>query len=127
MFVKWRKEFSVGVDALDDQHREILALINHLHEAIKSDTTDKAIGEITERLVAYTQTHFTDEEEHMSKIGYRGLEAHRKEHEDIKSRVGELQKKMNNGEITVMEVSVFLKQWFSNHILEVDRKYSQGA
>jgi hemerythrin-like metal-binding protein len=127
-FLTWTSEYSVGVEAMDRQHRHLVDLINQLHTAMKNGAPRSEIHDVFQGLAVYTQQHFTAEEAFMQRTGYQGLQGHQAQHRELISSLGILWKDFQAGRMTVsLELMKFLKQWLLNHILNSDRKYAPVA
>ena len=55
--IEWKNHYSVGVEAVDHEHRELIELINHLHERLLAGTEEPAVtaflGEIFRAIGAF--------------------------------------------------------------------------
>ena len=123
--IDWDQKYSVKVNAMDQEHKVLIDLINQLHEAMRSGQGKWVVGEILDGLINYTHTHFAHEEALMTQHAYPDLAAHKKVHQSLIQQVEDLQKKQQEGSLTLsMEVKTFLKDWLMNHIQGVDFKYS---
>jgi hemerythrin-like metal-binding protein len=58
----WDQSFAVGIPHVDAQHKQLFGIVNELHQAMKSGQSKSVVGQTLEKLVAYTVTHFKDEE-----------------------------------------------------------------
>jgi len=126
--IKWRDEFSVGVDAMDAEHKTIVRMINELNESMKNRSSDQEMGRIFRNLISYTQTHFASEERYMESIGYPGLESQRSEHAGLVRELAQLAREFKAGKLVIgKKLMGFLKDWLTNHILESDMKYAAFA
>lgn len=122
----WSQSLSVEDEALDAQHRQLVEILNQLHEAAAKGERPENLRPLLEALVQYTQTHFADEERHMERHGYSGLAAHRAEHEALTRRVLSTKARYEAGEqVELIELVEFLKQWLVSHILGSDKKYAR--
>jgi len=109
---------------MDEQHKKLFALINQLHEAMSAGKGKTVIGQVLNEMLDYTRTHFTAEEKVLEKVGYPGLAEQKKEHGIYINKIVEMQQKLQAGSLTVsMEASQFLRDWLTNHIMIVDKKY----
>ena len=125
VFFKWSPEFSVNIKAIDDQHQELVNILNRLFEAVFRREGDKAIAGILDALTSYTQTHFALEERLMRLAKYKDLESHIEEHKKLLDQLDQLAKKhMLEEKPIYFEMLGFLKSWLRGHILGVDMKYS---
>lgn len=123
-FFVWNSSYSVGVDAMDREHKRMVEIINDLYGAMRYGKGNEAIGRILDSLVAYTQTHFAHEERFMRETGYAAFEAHQREHGTLTGQVLEIQAKYRAGSVLSLEVMGFVKEWLVNHIQGSDRLYA---
>ena len=77
---EWNERYSVQVDSIDEQHRELVNMISALHEAMSKGKSKVVMAPLLEELTRYTKEHFSFEESLMRRAGYPGLEAHRLTH-----------------------------------------------
>jgi hemerythrin len=125
VFFKWLPEYSVGIKTIDSQHQELVNILNRLFVAVSKREGNKAIGEILDALMAYTQKHFTLEERLMQLAKYKDLEAHKLEHKKLIEQLDQLIKKhMLEDKPIYFEMMNFLKAWLRDHIQKVDTRYS---
>lgn len=120
----WQPEFEVGIPEVDDQHRELVALLNELHVAIREYHGNTTSREVLDRLADYTSTHFRMEEELMALSRYPGLEAHRQQHAELTRQLAELRHRMEvEGTPVAFELLEFLKNWLNQHITDCDKRF----
>lgn len=125
VFFKWSSEYSVNIKTIDDQHRELVNILNRLFLAVCKREGDKAIAGILDALVSYTQTHFALEERLMRQANYKDIESHIEEHRKLLEQLDQLVKKHLLEEKPIyFEMLSFLKTWLKGHIQGVDTKYS---
>ncbi len=122
--IEWNSDLSVNVAEIDKEHKKLVGLVNELHEAMKSGKGKEVLGKILTELEEYTKTHFSHEEEILGKHGYPAIFSHKKEHQNLISAVQEYKKKGEAGNLFTLEISKFLKDWLTNHILKTDKNYS---
>lgn len=124
--MEWTTKMSVGVTQFDDEHKKLVAMVNELFDAVQGGRGKDALGKILDGLIAYTKTHFANEERFMQQHGYPDMAAHRAEHEALARQVVEVQQKYHSGATATlsMEVMNFLKNWLVKHIQGTDRKYT---
>ena len=126
-YLEWSDAMSVNVAEIDNQHKRLIEMINILHDAIITRKGREIHEDIIKEMVQYTQTHFQTEERYMQKFGYPFLMNHRREHENFTEKALELQARVeNSGFILPLETLNFLRDWWKNHILGTDKKYSKN-
>lgn len=123
-FLQWSDKYSVGIDTFDQQHKQLIKLLNELHDAMMQGKGKEVLGSILDGLVSYTKVHFQSEEKVMTRFAYADLYNHKEEHKKLTDQVIEFQTKFNSGQ-AVMSVPLmqFLKDWLTHHILETDKHY----
>jgi hemerythrin-like metal-binding protein len=120
----WGPKYSVGVDAIDRQHKGLVETLNELHAAMMKGQANTVTGPLLRKLANYTRDHFTAEERMMSSTQYPGLAQHRIKHQDLTRQVEEFVGRFERGEISVnVHLMNFLRDWLSTHILKEDHAY----
>ena len=124
----WTNELTIGLPSLDEQHMQLFAISNDLLNAITRGEGEAVLKEIFDRLKAYTEYHFKEEEAYMEKIGYPELDAHAAEHALLLVRVNTLWRLLQGGEsISPKGVSLFISDWIVGHIMERDAQIGKYA
>lgn len=123
--IRWSKTLMVNIPTIDEQHKQLVKMINDLHKAMKGREGTPAMERILNRLVEYTVMHFGTEEELFRKYKYPEREKHAEAHKKLVGKVSDFQKKMRSGDATIsMDLMEFLKDWLVNHIKGTDAKYA---
>ncbi|MBF0566067.1 MAG: hemerythrin family protein [Nitrospirae bacterium] len=130
MVFKWTQALSVGVDQIDDQHKELFARVNKLMDAIKSNSDKNVTAEVMEFLEKYVEVHFALEETYMERYDYYEEEkiVHEKEHEIFRQNFAELKKefvKSGASKSFNQKLQDHVCSWLLNHISKVDTKLGQ--
>ncbi len=124
-YVVWCNMYCINVPYIDDQHRNLLEIINRYHDAVSSGKSRESIFETLNALIKYTEEHFRDEEEIMalSDCPPGEIEEHKKLHEQLVSDIFRLHSDYANGkEPVVHDMELFLNDWLIKHILIADKK-----
>jgi hemerythrin len=121
--ISWRDEFSVGVAAVDHEHREMINLINELDEAMQEDASQasvvQALGEIFTRISA----HFALEEKTMRDARYARFAEHKQDHEQLLDELLDVIDSVDDeGRYDRADLSRSLDLWFSDHFRTHDAK-----
>ncbi len=121
--IDWRDEFSVGVEAVDHEHREMIRLINELDDAMGNDAGHpevvRSLGEIYARIAA----HFALEEKVMRDTRYTALEPHKQDHELLLDELTDVIDSVDaDGDYDREDLSRTLDRWFSDHFRTHDAK-----
>jgi hemerythrin len=127
--IEWTNSYSVGLPDFDKHHRHLFDLLNKAYEASLKTGQKDVFFEILEELSEYSQYHFATEEKLMGRSFYPGLAEHQKEHALFTDKITELlnlkSKNTFDCMLDLVELTQFLMEWFSHHILEVDKQYSE--
>lgn len=125
-FMTWNPALETGIEALDRQHRGLLALVNaaapQLSRAGGADP-GKVLPLLAE-LVDYARTHFRTEEGLMAEAGLdtRFTDRRQGSHARFADRVSALVAEANRGgAVHGEELLAFLAGWLLNHILGEDQ------
>lgn len=127
--LEWNEGLSVGVEAIDNDHKILLDLINKISFAIEKNEETSVIEEVFGQLEAYVVEHFSREEQLMRDCHYPGLREHIKLHRKLTSKVPELKAKLlaADSREAAEEINLFLFDWLMNHILGDDMLFAQQA
>jgi len=121
-FFKWDDSYSVGLQLIDEQHKNLINLINKLYDAFIKKEHQDIITEIVQELEDYTKYHFNAEEAIFTKSDIKIKSNHLKEHKEFISKVNEFKEKVNkNKGALTYELMSFLRNWLKNHILFIDK------
>jgi hemerythrin len=129
--VAWNQKLCVGIQQVDDEHQNLVAVLNQLDEAMRKGKGTRVMSEVLAQLVQYTQIHFDSEEALMLECDYPKLKLHQSQHRQLVEKVVKYQQKFEkSGKRITREMMEFLTYWLTNHILVDDMafgKYYAGA
>ncbi|ADN10120.1 bacteriohemerythrin [Sulfurimonas autotrophica] len=118
--IEWNEGLNLGIKDLDDDHKQLLNIINELLDAINKDMAANIIAEKFTQLQSYTQSHYRREEEYLRKCGCIKLKEYKAKQHIFNNKIVNLKKKLaslQNYEI-FQEISLFLTEWLVSHIIE---------
>lgn len=121
-YFEWTDTLLVGIKDIDEQHRQLVAMINALHDAVAQQGQHCPQPELVARLKTYAAEHFHIEEGYMQAFADPGFAAHAEQHEGFCAAVNSLEKGCADGSSHPAELLEFLKSWLTNHILDTDMK-----
>jgi hemerythrin len=122
--VSWNENLSVGVKEIDDQHKQLINMLNDLFVAMSKGEGKAILKEMVQKLADYTKDHFREEERLMEVYCYNGYEMHKKEHDVFVKKVNDFQKKFNDDHLSSVEVADFVQGWITNHVMKTDKLYA---
>lgn len=118
-WIVFDREHHVGVTEIDEQHRELVRLVNRLNGAIKNREGDEVLHGLFEELLSFTAFHFATEHRLMEQYGYGETERHDAEHARLVSEAIHLKNGLSQGGEMLALQSV--KDWLLNHIQYADK------
>ncbi len=120
----WSEDFSVGVHRFDEQHKQLIGMLNQLIRDPSATTNSETVSEILARMTDYAQEHFKAEEDLMLEHDYPGYREHRSHHQAFLHQVVQFSAATNRGdEMIPQKLFDFLKDWLATHVLEEDMAY----
>jgi hemerythrin len=121
----WNDSYSVKIETLDAQHKNVIEMINGLADAMRKGHGSAAIQPTLIRLMEHLRIHLRDEEDLMQKCGYPELTAHKEEHHRYVLRVEmfktDLEKTGNEDTVALLYI---LRDIILEHMLQTDLAYS---
>lgn len=123
-FFEWKDEYSVGIAAIDEQHKVIVRLMNELFEAIEYGRDEPVLKAVFVELLKYANYHFGLELRMFQEFHYGNERLHVEEHNHYINKIETL---MIQGYLTERDVALetlhYLRSWFQNHMLKTDMEY----
>ena len=123
---EWTSDYELDISQIDDQHKELVKMINDLYASIKGGHSEEAVNTTLNKLLQYVDVHFETEERSMQERNYPGLEDQIQLHNELRMKVLELKKEQLQGQnIASFELLNFLVDWLKDHISNTDRAYGE--
>jgi len=121
---EWRSELLLNDAEIDRQHRELVNRASRLHAAISEGQAQEQIRPMMSELIAFTEKHFTSEEEMMLAHAFHGYAAHRAEHQKLLEQFHLVDKDLSVRRIdSCQALALFFQMWVERHILSSDRQF----
>jgi hemerythrin-like metal-binding protein len=121
----WKDEYSVNVHEIDEQHKQILEIINHLMDIISElPKKEEDIKNVIHDLVVYKTNHFATEDKYFHRFNYEGTVEHKIAHKRFDEKMDTLARKYKKDAVGhAFALIDFLEDWFISHIMRTDHKY----
>lgn len=122
MALRWTQALSVGVEEIDEQHRELFRRAENLLEGLRRGEPEE-IGSLVDFLHAYAVTHFGAEEAHMRERRFPGYARHKAEHDAFISDLLALARERDrsgSGAFFALRVNHWLSGWLERHVSRTD-------
>ncbi len=125
MAIAWNDNLSIGVDQIDNQHKELIGRIDGLFDACNNGKGKEEVLKVIDYLGAYVITHFSDEEGLQKKYGYPEYNSHKLLHTQFVKDFGILKDTLNKDGVTpmiIIKMNKLLIDWLLNHIKKTDKE-----
>jgi hemerythrin len=124
-FLLWSDALTLGIPTVDDQHRELVAIVNEAHAVFSTGAEASRLVPIFDRLERYAAEHFATEEALFERAGYPDRAAHAAQHRSLTAQVRRLRQDLDAGDPDVaLELMDMLRSWLVRHISSSDRAYA---
>jgi len=121
--IEWKEQYSLGVPAIDHEHRELIDLINELYATVTGSGTDVTVVEFLGELYTRVAAHFALEEKIMRDNDYDEYLDHKTDHERLLDDIRDLMDDYEDGEhVDVEGFGKRLDEWFSEHFRTRDAR-----
>lgn len=123
MLIQWKDSYCIGVARIDEQHRQLIGMLNELYRTIGTDIEPASVWHLLQGFNRYADTHFSYEErlarEHATPPAQ--FAAHRGEHEAYCERMARFREDFEKGDRHAsVQLMAFLSNWWLSHILVLD-------
>jgi len=123
MLIEWREEFSVGVPAVDAEHRELIALINETYRVLVREGSRDAVPEFLGEIYARISAHFALEEKIMREHGYDEYREHKADHERLLDELRDIMDDFEDeASFDEKAFAAELSSWFTEHFKTRDAR-----
>jgi hemerythrin-like metal-binding protein len=122
--IEWRKDFETGVPDVDHEHKELVDLLNELHDQIVTEADADTVGAFLGEVFARISAHFALEETIMRKHGYDEYAEHKHDHEALLDQIRDIMDDHEAGNYTgyADALSGAVRDWFVNHFKTRDAR-----
>jgi hemerythrin-like metal-binding protein len=122
--IESRDGFATGIGSIEHEHRELIALINEIHDRVDSDNHKSAVLEFFGALHAGISSHFALEEVIMRAADYDEYDVHKAEHERLLDDIRDI---MDAYDVATDDeyrgtLGQHLEDWFLKHFRTMDAR-----
>ncbi|MBV7272139.1 bacteriohemerythrin [Clostridium thailandense] len=125
MLLKWDDSFLVGVEKIDNQHKELFEIINKFLTAMIEGKGKSEITTTLNFLESYVIKHFNEEERLLIDRNKEAYDIQFQQHEAFKNEIIKLKDRFSKSGITstlVIETQKSVTSWCRNHIIKIDKE-----
>lgn len=121
--IEWSDEFNIGIGLFDQQHRQLLNIVNRLSDFDEDSDDVAGVADIITEFLQLARAHFDYEEKLLLQYNYPDFQDHKKLHTDFINKTIGLTDAANLRVTKVPEwLLLHVRQWFARHIPEEDMK-----
>ncbi len=121
----WNRNFETRITEIDEQHKELVRLLNKLAGTLIDDN-NLEINRVFDELAHYAEFHFQAEERIWIKyFGHDSwVESHQMSHTGFLPKIIEIKEQDLNGPLrdAIEKIVKFLIRWLAFHIIDNDRR-----
>ncbi len=121
--MEWKADYSVGIEEIDRQHKELLRLFGVIKDAISADEGWSTIHFGLVEVKRFAHFHFEFEEALMRLYGFAGRDEHTATHQQMLHRL-ESTEHDSLQESTKEDILKLFRDWLVEHINGADRSYA---
>ena len=120
--LEWKDEYCLGIPAVDEEHRELIELINELHAELQAGESGITVLDFLGEIYARISAHFALEEKVMRDQEYDELADHKADHERLLDELRDLMDACEDRLVSEAELSGRLDDWFAVHFRTRDAR-----
>ena len=124
----WTDDLLLGVELIDNQHREYFRRVNALFDALGGREPKEALVATFEFLQEYVVEHFDAEQHIMAVHAFPGADEHMQQHEFFAGKVDAMREALTGEDgpaVVTEQVDSLLVAWFVKHIRRVDQELAR--
>lgn len=121
--LQWKPEYSVGIESMDTEHREMIDLINDVYARLGTSPDAEDIENCLENIYSTISMHFALEERLMRDNLYAEYDDHKEDHEDLLDEIRELMDDfLADTDSGAVRLQGSLSGWFARHFSTFDAR-----
>jgi hemerythrin len=127
MPAQWSDDYLIGIDSVDEQHKQIFAMVDRFYQDCLKSAGETTVDETLKFLEDYARNHFKHEETLMREYKYPRLDEHLKLHQAFLRKYSEFMEDRGTfgpSQELADSVSEMVQNWLIDHIAQADRDYA---
>lgn len=114
--LQWKDSYSVGIEAVDYEHKELIDLINRVYDVLMTKGEMLTVAGFFGDLIKAISAHFALEERFMREHGYDHLMQHKADHERLLDHIHDIADDFERDALADRDaLAARLEAWFSRH------------
>lgn len=122
--IPWREAFEIGIESVDHEHRELIDLINQLHDRLDCSAEPEIVAGFLGEIYARISAHFALEERVMRDLEYDDYADHKNDHEALLDDIRDIMDVFDEGGYVDLQEDLGdqLETWFGGHFRTKDAR-----
>jgi len=126
--LQWKSSYSLGIPAVDLEHREMMEMINEVYAGIDDEHDTEAVQAALADIHAGISAHFALEERLMREAAYPEYAAHKDNHEDLLDQIRDIMDSYGDDPTAGRDLlRSSLSDWFSRHFATFDARLHEAS
>ncbi len=122
--IRWLDSFNIGIADVDQEHKELVHLINLVHERATIADGRGSVEDVLGQIVARVSAHFTHEEGAMLALEFPGYWAHKYDHQRLLDQFSEMIAHYHaTRDFDSILLAQRLESWFMVHFRTFDARF----
>lgn len=124
MYLNWDWTLDIGIESIDNQHKELFSRLDQLLISIEDGKGKDEVIKTLDFLEEYVVKHFNEEEEIQNKVNYPLSNIQHAQHEEFKSDLKEFRRIFETQGTSIslaLNIQEKLIYWLRNHIINLDK------
>lgn len=123
--IVWTKEYELGVEEIDVQHKHLVDLVNLSIKKGNGLLHNVQTDDLLAELDRYTRWHFSCEESLMQMYSFPKFQLHLEEHETLLKELSGKSKAVISGGDGLITLNEFLFSWYGGHAFGYDQELAE--
>jgi hemerythrin len=128
MTIEWKPSLAVGVEEIDQQHRELFVRVNQFLSCCREGKSREEIVEMMAFLGDYVVTHFEAEERYMERNNYPRYAQHKTQHLHFRRDLEQLRRSLDEDPSAlslILAVNQKVVNWLIKHVSGSDKEFGE--
>lgn len=123
--IAWSNFLRVDVPEMDEEHRQFIARVNALNQAILESDDKATVARAMELMLGEAELHFAHEEALLARLDYPETAAHATKHAELAQQFERVRQEFSAADISFVWAAkgLCIKQLLVEHLLGEDMKY----
>lgn len=122
--LSWSDDFMCDIAVIDDHHKRFFEEVNYYHGRMMEGISREEVDASLSRILDSFQHHLDEEENEMAQTGYPGRTDHIAQHEEVLSKLKQIQSEHLEGHDISLDFFDTLASWLTDHTSHHDKAFA---